>query len=275
MVISESPTPFITKEPSDAPSPEPSITPAPSPTVELTKGSEVISKVILQCIPLEHFAKCADETLNMEFEYPIVWGEIEAVLRTGWDSGYAYNYSFSGGTISARYLSEAAGLSIDFAEGREIYPLDFAGFGNETLLRTNSCEERNLYPICEYINSDVRWMIRFPNAKYFCESSHRNTSPVFRIEVNLPENPRINGFVFEVPFLSDTIYQDLRERIYPLLLFEPNLVPSVETCKIENREPFDKQVMKFIERLKTKSLDVETEKNLEDLMHLAESIVLR
>jgi hypothetical protein len=212
----------------------------------------------------------------MEFEHPKTWGEIEAVLRTGGDNGYAYKYSFSGGTIPESHLPEAAGLSIDFAEGRELYPIDFAGFGTESLLQTNSCEQQDLYPICEEVNHDVRWMIRFPNARYFCESTHRDTSPIFRIEVNLPDNPTINGFVFLVPFLSENLFDEIKRDIYPLFLVEPELIPSYpESCYPENRQPFDDQVEKFIERIKTSDLDGDTLRNLNDLEHLAESIVFR
>jgi hypothetical protein len=239
-----------------------------------TEGIKILSKEKLVCTPIGDYKKCMDETLNIEFEHPAVWGDIEAVLRTGWDSGYAYKYSFHSATISDAYLPETGGLSIDFAEGRDQHQTDFAGFGNSGL-PADSCEDRDLYPICNDTSPDVKWMIRFPNAKYFCEVSHRDTSPVFRIEINLPDNPTINGFVFIVPFLSEPLYEEIKKDIYSLFLKGPEMMPSYpEACYPENRQPFDEEVKKFIERLQARSLDAETLMNLDDLIHLAGSITL-
>jgi hypothetical protein len=210
----------------------------------------------------------------MEFESPATWGEMESVLRTGGDSGYAYSYAFADFQLPKELIPEAAGLSLDFREGRDWTPMDFAGFGDAPL-QTNSCEDQGLYPICKEASPDVKWMIRFPNARYFCERTHRNTSPIFRIEINLPHHPRIHGFVFQAPFLSASLMEEIKSEIYPLFLEEPGMIPKYpEACSPENRQPFDEQVLKFIQRLETRSLDAETLKNMDDLIHLAESITL-
>lgn len=240
-----------------------------------TEGSRIISKQRLFCTLLGEYKHCIDRTLNIEFEHPSEWGEIEGVLRTGWDSGYAYKYFFSNPAISEDYLPKTGGISVDFAEGREHIPLDFAGFGSNGF-QENSCEQKDLYPICNEVSPAIRWMIRFPNANHYCEYSHRNTSPIIRIEINLPEHPQINGFVFEVPFLSESLFEEVKKDIYSLFLVEPELMPVYpEACYPENRQPFDHQVMKFIERVRTRSVDAETLMNIDQLTHLAESIEIR
>jgi hypothetical protein len=279
-ITPKSPVRSLPEETLGSPSPSPTATITPSPTAKLKTGSEIISTEKLNCTQLGTFAKCVDQTLKIEFEHPISWGAIEGVLRTGWDNGYAYKYYFNGATIPETYMPEAEGLSIDFVEGREQVPLDFAGFESTYI---DSCEWQDLYPICEYVNPKVRWMIRFPNAKYFCENTHQFTSPIFRIEVNLPDNPTINGLVFEIPFLSEALLKEVQNTIYPLLLSEirndpssePFFVPSFETCRRENRQPFDNQVYRFIDRMQTKSLDNDTVKKLDELIYLANSISFR
>lgn len=51
-------------------------------------------------------------------------------------------------------------------------------------------------------------MIRFPDFEDFCyridadEASKAKWQPIVRIEINLPTNPAIQGFVFEAPFFQ-------------------------------------------------------------------------
>jgi hypothetical protein len=91
----------------------PTSTPQP-----LADQSKLISKGNLNCSPLGTFTKCVDDVLNIEFEYPTIWGEIEAVLRTGGYTGYAYTYYFGGKTIAETEPLVAGGRSRDFSEGR-------------------------------------------------------------------------------------------------------------------------------------------------------------
>jgi hypothetical protein len=73
------------------------LTPVPTSTPEpLVHQPKFISREKLDCSAHNAFAKCVDNVLNIEFEYPIIWGEIEAELRTGGYTGYAYDYYFGG-----------------------------------------------------------------------------------------------------------------------------------------------------------------------------------
>jgi hypothetical protein len=141
--ISETPTPKSTAIISNTPThypiltftPGPSSTPYPSP-----KQSELISKRKLNCSSLGIFKKCVDDVLNIEFEYPTTWGEIEAALRTGGYTGYAYDYFFGGKTIGETEPLVAGGRSIDFSEGRGGMSTDFAGYGNSGMQIKEICE---------------------------------------------------------------------------------------------------------------------------------------
>ncbi|HEY5732067.1 MAG TPA: hypothetical protein VIS72_18630 [Anaerolineales bacterium] len=71
------------------------------------------------------FTNCVDDVLNIEFEYPTLWGEIEAELRTGGYTGYAYFYYFRGKMPDETELLVAGGRSRDFSEERGWMPIDF------------------------------------------------------------------------------------------------------------------------------------------------------
>lgn len=275
LTTTEVPTLLLPTETPVTPSPvSPTATKTHTPTAQPTKDPRIVSREKLNCTLLENFTKCIDETIGIEFEYPTSWGEIEGVLRTGGDSGYAYKYLFNGGTVPEIYLPQTGGVSIDFAEGREWNPLDFGGFGDKPY-QVDSCEQRDYYPICNEVNSDVKWMIRFPNAKYLCENAHFYISKNFRIEVNLPNSNNVNGFVLETVFLSQNLLDEVSRDIYSTFLVETEEISFPKSCDTASQQAFDELITKFIERLQTKSLDTETQNNLDNLIHVAESITLK
>lgn len=251
-------------------------TTAPVPTLTqqpLVHNPELISKGKLTCSSLGTFTKCVDGILNIKFEYPTIWGEIEAELRTGGYTGYAYDYYFGEKTIAETEPLVAGGRSIDFSEGRGGMSTDFAGYGDAGLQIKEGCDAswQDLFPICQKIGTDVTWMIRFPNAKYICENSPGfYTTPVFRIEVNLPNNSTINGFVFEAPFLSEHFFNQVKNDLYPLLGLGSDMAPT--KCGEVNQQAFDAQIISFIEKINANTTDDETQRTLDELIHLATSI---
>jgi len=118
-------------------------------------------------------------------------------------------------------------------------------------------------------------MIRFPNASVLCEDVLENwqTMPVFRIEISLPDNPTINGFVFEAPFFSEQFAGRVRNDLYPLL--GARLDWRASKCDGSSRRAFDAQLMTLIESITDRSADAETLENVDELVHLAESIAVR
>ena len=235
---------------------------------------ELISKGKLNCSLLGTFTKCVDDVLNIEFEYPTIWGEIEAVLGTGGYTGYAYFYYFDGKMPGGTEPLVAGGRSRDFSEGRGWMPTDFAGYGDVGIQSKESCEPRDLYPLCEEVRPDVAWMIRFPNAKFLCDGFLSTMLyPTFRIEINSPTNPIINGFVFEAPLFSEQFYGEVESNLYPLLGLDAEMRPT--KCDDESQQAFDAKLKAFLDKLTNKSADNETLKNLDELTHLANSIVFR
>ena len=253
------------------------LTPISIPTATITPIPTLdIDKVKLNCIQLGIFAKCIDKTLNIEFEYPISWGEIEAWMPPGGDAGSRYDYFFGGKTIGGAEPLLAGGRSKDFMEGRGGMPTDFSGF---TSSKDRCTEVSDQYPICQMIKPDVIWMIRFPDSEDFCyridadEASKAKWQPIVRIEINLPTNPAIQGFVFEAPFLSAQLLDQLNSNLLPLLGLGSE--SSIRNCDPSNRQMFDSQVQDNIERVKNKELDDMTLKNLDELLHLANSITFQ
>jgi len=249
----------------------------PTSTLEpLVHQPEFISKEKLNCSSLGIFTKCVDDVLNIEFEYPTIWGEIEAELRTGGYSGYAYDYYYGGKAIAETEPLVAGGRSKDFSEGRGGVSTDFAGYGNTGIQLKESCDpnQQSLFPVCQKVSSNVAWMIRLPDAEYICNSAPGfYTTPVFRIEVDLPDNPKINGFVFEAPFYSEQFSNEVKNELYPLLGLESDMIPT--RCDEKSQQAFDAKLKVFLDNLTNKLADSETLKKLDALTHLANSINFR
>lgn len=263
--------------PTQTPTPPSTHTPIATATSSPTSmPSSALQRVKLNCKQLETFAKCWDETLNIEFEYPISWGEIETWMLPGGYTGYRYDYFFGGRTIGEAEPLLAGGRSKDFSEGRGGMPTDFSGY---TSSKDRCADVSDLYPICLAIKSDVVWMIRFPDSEDFCYFiaadvvSKTKWQPIVRIEINLPINSTIQGFVFEAPFLSAQLLEQLNSDLLPLLGLGSE--SSTRNCDPSNRQIFDSQVQDYIERVKIKLLDDRTLENLDGLIHLANSITFQ
>lgn len=247
-----------------------------TPTLTPTYQPQSISKEKLNCSSLGIFTKCVDDVLAIEFEYPTAWGEIFAELRTGGYSGYAYDYYYGGKTIAETEPLVAGGRSKDFSEGRGGTSTDFGGYGDTGMQLKESCNPslKDLFPICEQVIPDVTWMIRLPNAKYICNSSPGfYTTPVFRIELNLPNNPTINGFVFEAPFWSEKFFNQIKGDLYPLLGMGSDMFPK--KCNEADKQAFDNQLALILESIEMGKIDKETQQLINEVIHMAKSIKFR
>jgi Tol biopolymer transport system component len=273
------PEPEVGSSETFSPTPRLAATPPATvlPTALLSRQPEIVAEGMLDCVSLGTFSQCVDDMLNIAFEVPSSWGEIEAVLRTGGYAGYAYDYYFDGKTHAETYPLVAGGRSADFSEGRGAMPTDFAGYGHAGLQKESTCDPRwnDSIPICRQVTDDVAWMIRFPNAKLMCEGDVGSwtTRPAFRIEVNLPNNPTINGFVFEASFFSKQFSNQVEKDLYPLLGISSDMVPR--KCDAASQQVFDAQLVVLIKSITTRSADAETLKKLDQLTHLAGSIAFQ
>lgn len=238
---------------------------------------QVVSEGTLDCTPAGTFSHCVDDALGIEFEVPASWGEIKTRLATGGYAGYAYDYYFHGKTHAETEPLVAGGRSVDFSEGRGAMPTDFGGYEHPGWQGTSACDSRwnNSYPLCRQVSDNVAWMIRFPDASVLCEDVLGNwqTMPVFRIEISLPDNPTINGFVFEAPFFSEQFAGRVENELYPLLGARVDWRPS--KCDASGRESFNALHTAMIESIINQTSDGETLENMDELIHLAESITVR
>jgi hypothetical protein len=227
----------------------------------------------LPCSTLDSFSNCTDEILGLQFEVPARWGAITAKLRAAWQAGYAYDYLFGGRTHAETEPLLAGGRSSDFSEPRGGMPTDFRGFGDPASPLGSGCDPRRsrIYPVCHAVTSDVVWMIRFPNSESVCEGWREYYNlPLFRVEVNLPDNPTINGFVFEAPFVSPQFADRVQNVLFPLLAMDSD--GSAHQCDAASQEAYDAEQALLIQSLTAHSADEETLKTLDELTHLAESI---
>lgn len=283
---SRTPTLAPFQEPADF---QPPASPRPSPTLQPTPAFEELG-----CEVQGRYARCTDDVLGIAFEYPAAWGEIEALLATAY-GGYAYYYSY-GAPQTDTYPLTAGGRSKGFSPPRGQSPTDFDGLADAPSphLCPSSGAPRVL---CGQVKPGVLWTVDFPDGLSFCAGLSQDRlaaatfQPVVRILVDLPENPTISGFVFQAPFLSKHLSQELDAELLPILGLGSALqvqgcptppwpsaarapcVPSdSRKCDDASWQAFDSRVQAFIERFKSGALDAGTLENLDDLMHLATSI---
>ena len=275
-VSAETTSPITTTIPTITLSPIPPII-TTTPTLPSKVQPKQITRGTLDCSPLGVFSNCVDNVLSIEFEHPSMWGKIDTTLREGFTSGYIYRYSFSEYSATETKYILTGGISKDFGEPRGGTPLEFAGYGDRSK-KEEGCDSKwqDTYPICQKVSHDVTWMIQLPNANYFCNSPNGPiyySRALFRIEINLPNNPTINGFVFESSFSSDELSNQLENDLYPILGIGTAMFPT--KCSDEDQKAFDKKLDAIIEKINERTIDDETQNNIDELIHLTTSIKFR
>lgn len=255
-------------------------TPVVLPPVETeTPQPPIVFDGKLNCVPAGTFTKCLDGLLRIEYEYPTVWGQITANLQSGLPSmtGSAYEYSFDGNKLPDSTVVLAGGRSKDFSMGRGGMPTDFFGYipGDPDQGASCTASWHKQYALCENLDPNLTWMISFPDAAMLCEASGGpgfSPTPVFRLEINLPENPTIHGFVWQAPFISEQFSNQLKSELYPLLELD-SFMGAVNKCDAESQQKFDAQRAIYLEQIKNKSVEAGTQKNLDELFHLLNSTI--
>jgi len=209
-----------------------------------------------ECVRGEIYTTCEDVVLDISFEYPNQWGEINAEFRPGED-GYSYEYSHNTQDL---YL-QAGGRSRDFSEGRDGFITDFWGGA------ACSAEE----PMCETIQPDVVFKLAFPKARETCFPGPGTLFyPIATVAINLPSRPSIHGFIFISHFLSANLTEELMQTLGPK---DPQSLNY--RCDEADRKLFDAKTQEIIQRIRSGFLDQATKTNLEQLRHLAQSVVIK
>lgn len=264
-------TPTILLMPTDPPTATPGVIVTPPP--------RATSDGKLTCAPVSKSTdRCVDEVLQVVFEYPAAWGAITAHLRKSAMTGYAYDYTLNGKSISDSAPFMAGGRSKDFTEGRGGMPTDFAGYGQGGLQVPAGCDSdwHKSFALCKAVGPNVAWMIDLPSAASLCANAGGpgfSLTPIFRIEINLPKNPSINGFVFQAPFISAQFADRLKSDLYPLIGLGADMLPT--KCDAASQQAFDTQRMVYIKQFTKRTADPETQATLDELTRLATSIVFR
>lgn len=233
-------------------------TPTLEPTFEIVQSK-------LDCVPGKLYTKCTDERLQIEFEYPIQWGEITTFFRKGFISGYAYDYQFETDESDYPIYLEAGGRSKDFSERRGGSVSDFSGF------ETNTPERGCLVSMaayCREIRPSVLLEVYASRAEDLCQPGPGIGYPVVEVKVDLKDRPTINGFVFATKLLTeeadakiDSILGYNQSSGYFTKCADPKIIKQVN-AKLDA----------VIRALQTNSLDAETRVNYNQMLHLAQSI---
>ena len=213
-----------------------------------------------------------DDILDIRFEIPLQWGSIEARILPG-ERGLAYIYSFPDMQESQPKALAAGGISTDYLMGRGGTWSDFRGYGQSDENRMCAASYRSP-AICKQVQPGVAFSIDFPDAQYICEPGPGSIgAPLAFVEISLPDNPHINGFVFVSEFLSPELADEIASaRRY--FLGNQGVSPA-EKCDPESQAAFDEWMAGFARRIESGDVDQETALSLSRLEHLAHSIVLR
>ena len=261
--VAASRTPVVTESnpeaPSEAATPEPE--PSPLPTQENPAESDTF---VPECDPAGEYTRCRDSVLGIQFEYPAEWGSVTGTTWSGYDAGFKYVYQFSmaGYRYQQAILRVAAGGTGNaYSEPRSRFFTDFEGFGSD--FGDEKCASYEV-SVCDVFNEHLVVKLSFPQAEIVCDPGPGVIyDPIMRILVDLPGNPRIQGFVFVSEFVSASMSQELRSII--------SLPDPPEQCETGGAR-FDAKVQEIIRRVAAGDLDDETAANLRKLRHLAESI---
>lgn len=249
-----------------SPSPTPYLPPTLIPPI-------IISQTVLNCAAQNGLVKCYDETLQIEFERPAVWGEIGAVLREGGDAGYAYDYSFTGQAFAGGFPLMAGGRSKDFGEGRGGMYTDFLGYGDNYSAQNRCSDMRAYTPICEEIQTDVALLMKFPDARSICESVPGVLfTPIILLEINLPADATISGFVFVTPFLSEAETDDLVADMRDILGYDPE-TGGAAMCGDADQETFDRRMAELTQRVRIDQIDDQTKESITQIRKLGASVI--
>jgi len=255
-----------------APTPEPTITP-----LAQTEAAPVTAAPTLEyhhskpaCTPGAEYTACYDDILNIDFEYPTTWGEITSVWYPGSNmhggSGFGYDYSFS----SRKAQASAGGRSRDFSQARDGFWTDFGGLepGQPAEAASKSVCRNYGAGICKMVRPSVVFMISFPVADLVCDPGPSSFDrPLATVAIDLAGGPKINGFVFVAPILSDQLYKQLGE----ILGAEYNT--TQESCNdIERRRQFDAKVKEIKAAIEAGTVEIGTKERINQLLHIAESI---
>jgi hypothetical protein len=222
------------------------------------------------CTPGAEYTACYDNLLNIDFEYPTAWGEISSVWYPGSNmpggSGFGYDYSFEPRNAQA----SAGGRSRDFSQARDGFWTDFSGMdpGQPAEAAAESVCRNYGADMCKMVRPSVVFMISFPIADFVCEPGPISFDrPLATVAIDLAGGPKINGFVFVAPILSDQLDDQLGE----ILGAEYNA--TQEACHdIERRQQFDAKVKEIKDSIEMGTMDRDTQANIDRLLHLAESI---
>jgi hypothetical protein len=223
------------------------------------------------CVPGAEYTACHDDILAIDFEYPTAWGEFTSMLYPGSNvaggSGFGYDYSFNPPSSPLT----AGGRSRDFGQGgRGGMWVDFGGFeADQPLAQAAKSVCRNYgAAVCTTIQTRVVFMISYPVADYVCATGPGIIdSPVGTIAIDLPDNPKINGFVFTSHILSDKRTHEL------LIILGVGGTMMYEACNEAGlRQQFDAKLKEIKDAIEAGTVDSVTQTNIDRLLHLAQSI---
>jgi hypothetical protein len=211
------------------------------------------------CRPLEEEAyRCHDQFLDIEFTYPMNWGELRTSFSDDSVQGNVYSYHF------ANAIHTAGGRNIMFGDGK-YSPVwtDFSGYPPGQLQAT--CEQYSA-AFCEEVKPGVLLMLQRTDAATICQAGAWGVGFSAFIAINLPEHEQITGFIFPLPLFPERIMTELGWLL-------SRAEPSTDCQRPEQRATFDQRIDELFSEF-TNRTTLEPDAWYAPVLQLAESIVI-
>ncbi len=257
------PTPALlaaTAEPPATPMP---ITPPTAGAINSPEGQ-------LICAGAGLYRQCRDQVLQISFDIPFAWGAITTTYKSYSDSfntGNEYKYQFGGVLLpnGDPLMAQAGGTSKVFVLARDGDKTSFNGFAAAPVSCVSSKELVNR---CIKLSDIVILQLSMDGHTQMCNlNPYKELEPLARVYIDLPDNPKISGFVFLLNASTTTSSKTLRDS---LGVDGADNLP--DGCKTDAVTIYDTEVEKFLQSLEEGTADVDDQQLFGQIRHLAESI---
>lgn len=240
----------------------------------LTPGAITSPNDQLSCTGGGMYRQCTDQVAQISFDLPLAWGAVTTTLHSytgtaGVDDealgiGREYLYQFDEVRPASKNMVQvkAGGQTQYFRLGRDGIETDFGGFGVQPV--TCVSDTSTLYR-CIKLSESVVLQLRMTSYVGLCElGPERLRMPRATLYIDLPNNPKINGFNFISPASSATTAENL--------ISSMKATESADGCNDNAGKAFDAKVATYLQSLEEGTADADDQQLFGQIKHLAESI---
>ena len=244
---------------------------SPAPLAEPTPGAINSPDGQLSCSGVGLYRQCNDSVLRISFDMPFAWGAVTTTYKSysdGFNTGNETKYKF-GAVLAPNgdlLKIEAGGTSKIFVLARDGDNTSFNGFA---AMPVDCVSNTEIIYRCIKVNDRVILQLSIANHMWLCSLGPQPPlKPLAAIYIDLPDNPKINGFVALADISTAALAKALRD-----ILREPDESGSPAGCKIDAIwQTYDAEATAFLQSLEEGTADVDDQTLFGQVKHVAESI---